>query len=133
MVDAEYALTKRVREAQKEKIQNRQELLRIRAEREQIALRMDEVRIKHESRSKAAQEQLALNTSIQDIELAVSLAIDNDPGDGELELAPPDLGVALKTIAEEVSSKSGRGGILKQIREFNDFLERAALALEGRS
>lgn len=38
--------------------------------------------------------------------------------------------VLLKRIADEVSNKSDSGGILKQIKEFNTFLERAALVLE---
>ena len=38
----------------------------------------------------------------------------------------------LKRIAGEVSNKSDSGGMLKQIKDFNAFLERVALALEGR-
>jgi hypothetical protein len=37
----------------------------------------------------------------------------------------------LKTVASDVSNKSSAGGILSHVRDFNDFLERAALALEG--
>jgi hypothetical protein len=55
ILDADYLLNKRVRAAQKEKIQLREDLLRLRTEREQLALRMDEVRIKHENSSKEAQ------------------------------------------------------------------------------
>jgi hypothetical protein len=39
----------------------------------------------------------------------------------------------LKRVAGEVSNKSDSGGILRQIREFNSFLERAALVLETRT
>lgn len=49
------------------------------------------------------------------------------------EPAWPDLSILLRTIAGEVSSYSPEGGILKQVKEFNAFLERAALALEARS
>jgi hypothetical protein len=38
----------------------------------------------------------------------------------------------LKRVAGEVSNKSDSGGMLKQIKDFNAFLERAALALETR-
>jgi len=38
----------------------------------------------------------------------------------------------LKRVACEVSNKGDSGGMLKQIKEFNAFLERAAIALEGR-
>jgi hypothetical protein len=92
---------------------------------------MDEVRIKHEACSNDAQEKNILNTTVQDIELAISLGIDQYPDDTELGLA--DLGSLLETVAGDVSSKSGGGGILMQIKEFNTFLERAAMVLEGRA
>jgi hypothetical protein len=43
-----------VRSAQKEKLTLRDEILQIRAEREQVALRMDAIRIRHEADSKQA-------------------------------------------------------------------------------
>jgi len=55
ILDADYLLNKRVKAAQKEKIELRENLLRLRTEREKLALRMDEVRIKHETSSKEAQ------------------------------------------------------------------------------
>lgn len=53
-LDAIYALKKRVREAQKSKLQLRERIVQIRAEREQVALRMDAVRVKHEEEGKEA-------------------------------------------------------------------------------
>jgi hypothetical protein len=38
----------------------------------------------------------------------------------------------LKRIATEVSNKGDSGGFLAHIKNFNDFLERAAIALETR-
>lgn len=38
----------------------------------------------------------------------------------------------LRRVAAEASSASNEGGVLKQIKAFNAFMERAALALEGR-
>jgi hypothetical protein len=38
----------------------------------------------------------------------------------------------LTRMAGQVSKKSDSGGMLRQIKDFNAFLERAALALEGR-
>jgi hypothetical protein len=92
---------------------------------------MDDVRIKHEARSREAQDKASLNTSLLDIELAVSVGNDKHPE--STETAPPDLMSLLETVTGEVSSKSGSGGILNQVKEFNAFLERAALALEGRA
>lgn len=43
-----HSLRKRVRSIQKEKITLRNEILRVRAEREQVALKMDAVRLRHE-------------------------------------------------------------------------------------
>jgi hypothetical protein len=43
-----------VRAAQKEKLTLRDEILRVRKEREQVALRMDAIRIRHEADSKEA-------------------------------------------------------------------------------
>jgi hypothetical protein len=53
-LDTLHALHKRVRTAQKNKLTLRQDILEIRAEREQVALKMDAVRIKHEEDSKEA-------------------------------------------------------------------------------
>jgi hypothetical protein len=53
-LDALHALRKRVRVAQKEKLALRNEILRVRAERDQVALRMDATRIRHEAESKEA-------------------------------------------------------------------------------
>lgn len=53
-IDTLFALKKRVREAQREKLKLRDRIIQIRAEREQVALRMDAVRIKHEEESKKA-------------------------------------------------------------------------------
>ena len=38
----------------------------------------------------------------------------------------------LKRVSNEVSNKGDSGGMLRQIKQFNAFLERVALALEGR-
>jgi hypothetical protein len=43
-----------------------------------------------------------------------------------------NLEIAISRIADMVSSKSDMGGTLRQVRDFNAFLERAALALEAR-
>ena len=49
-VDSLHALRKRVRVAHKEKLSLREEILRIRAERDQVALRMDALRALHQER-----------------------------------------------------------------------------------
>lgn len=54
-LDNTFSLERRVREAQKKKLALREDILRVRAEREQVALVMDEIRIKHERESNEAQ------------------------------------------------------------------------------
>jgi hypothetical protein len=49
------SLEKRIREEQTKRLALRQEISRVKAERHQVALRMDEIRIKHEMESGAAQ------------------------------------------------------------------------------
>ncbi|KAF7938308.1 hypothetical protein BELL_0048g00190 [Botrytis elliptica] len=128
-LDNSYSLEKRLREGQRKKLSLREEILRVRAEREKVALRMDGIRIAHEKNSHDAQQREVLNTTVHDIELAVergkSSSDHTDDGKTNIELM-------LKRIASEASSASDDGGVLKQIKAFNAFMERAALALEGK-
>ncbi|KAF7949519.1 uncharacterized protein EAE97_003028 [Botrytis byssoidea] len=128
-LDNSYSLEKRLREGQKKKLSLREEILRVRAEREKVALRMDGIRIAHEKNSHDAQQREVLNTTVHDIELAVergkSSSDNTDDGKTNIELM-------LKRIASEASSASDDGGVLKQIKAFNAFMERAALAFEGK-
>jgi hypothetical protein len=52
----------------------------------------------------------------------------------EVDESPDMVGTELlvKRVAGEVSNKGDSGGLLRKIKEFNAFLERAALALEAR-
>lgn len=54
----------------------------------------------------------------------------NDSDDQSTEMIGTE--VLLKRVAGEVSNNSDSGGILRQVKEFNAFLERAALALEAK-
>lgn len=54
-LDNAYCLERRVRDELKKKNSLREEVLRIRKEREQVALRMDEIRMKHEKEKTDAQ------------------------------------------------------------------------------
>ncbi|KAH7313661.1 hypothetical protein B0I35DRAFT_480333 [Stachybotrys elegans] len=129
-----HSLRKRVRHVQKEKLALREEILRLKAEREQVALRMDEVRIKHEQDSSDSKYQLNISSLMHDIELAVEQGTDapelSRSEQKQAELANLDL--VLARIVEQASSNSSSGGLLRQVKEFNAFLERAAVALETR-
>ncbi|KAI0910381.1 hypothetical protein F4823DRAFT_374808 [Ustulina deusta] len=127
-------LKKRVRAAQKEKVSLRNEILRIRAEREQVALKMDAVRVRHETANKESLHQLGLSSAMDDIELAIEngkLAPELNPKEQKMaELA--NLDILISQITNQVSAVGDGGGTLRQIKDFNMFLERAAIALEGR-
>lgn len=127
-------LKKRVRAAQKEKLSLRNEILRIRAEREQVGLKLDAVRMRHERANNEALNQLGLSSTMDDIELAVEngkMAPELNPKQRRTaELANLDL--LISQITNQVGLAGDGGGALRQIKDFNMFLERAALALEGR-
>lgn len=72
------------------------------------------------------------NTAVHDIELAVERGRAYAQKQGIKEEASVGIEFLLKNVADEASSV-GAGGMLRQVKEFNAFLERAALALEGRS
>lgn len=68
----------------------------------------------------------------------VELAVQQ--GREELDMSPREqkeadianLGLLISQISDQASSSAATGGIFNQLRDFNSFLERAALALEAR-
>lgn len=105
----------------------------MRAEREKVALRMDEVRRQHERDSETAQEQIALNNSLHDIELAIGRGQEYHADEPDVvRVDMQSIEIQLKRVAELASCKGNGGGMLAQIKNFNAFLERSALALEAR-
>lgn len=129
-LDYNVSLRKRLRDEHNKKLDLRQQISQIRAERERIALQMDEVRIKHEKETKKAQSRNGVNSAIHDIELAVDLGKANASPDSAADMVGIEL--LLKRIAGQVSNKSDSGGLLRQLKEANAFFERTAQALEGR-
>ncbi|KAI8281529.1 hypothetical protein K4K59_008207 [Colletotrichum sp. SAR11_240] len=134
LLDTLHNLRKRVRSVQKERITLRDEIMRIRAERDQVAVRKDSVRIKHDKVKEEALNQLSLSSQMHDIDLAV------ERGRAAPELGPAEkktaelanLEILISRITDQACTQSDTGGTLKQIKDFNAFLERAAVALEGR-
>ncbi|KAM5343589.1 hypothetical protein ACJ41O_012126 [Fusarium nematophilum] len=129
-----HSLRKRVRLVQREKLSLREEILRLKAEREQVALQMDAVRIKHEEDTKESQYRLDTSDLMHNVDLAVERGRDapelSRAQEKTAELANLELLVA--RITDEASSASAAGGMLQQVKDFNAFLERAAVALESR-
>ncbi|KAJ0108913.1 hypothetical protein J7T55_005456 [Diaporthe amygdali] len=130
-LDALYALKKRVREAQKNRLQLRERIMQIRAEREQVALRMDAVRMKHEEGGKEALHNIKLSAAMHDVDLAIGqgrAAPDLSAKDQKTaELA--NLELLIDRVTEQACSGGPAGGNLRYIKSFNAFLERTAAAL----
>ncbi|KAH7027773.1 uncharacterized protein B0I36DRAFT_385724 [Microdochium trichocladiopsis] len=139
-LDGLHSLRKRVRAAQREKLSLRSEILRIRAERQEVALKMDAVRIRHEQENAETLHQLALSSTMHDIELAVENGRSaaaagggaNRDSDGSSSARMANLEINIGRMAEQACGGGGGGGNLRKIREFNAMLERAAAVLEGR-
>ncbi|EHK39730.1 hypothetical protein TRIATDRAFT_82126 [Trichoderma atroviride IMI 206040] len=129
-----HSLRKRLRHVQKEKMALREDIMRIKAEREQVALRMDAIRIKHEADTRESKYCLDASSLMHDVELAVEQGREapelSRAAQKEAELA--NLELLVTRVSEQASSSSFTGGILRQVRDFNSFLERAAMALESR-
>ncbi|KFG80564.1 mannosylphosphorylation protein (Mnn4) [Metarhizium anisopliae] len=128
-----HSLRRRLRHVQKEKLALRDEIIRLKGEREQVALRMDAVRIKHEADSKESTSRLNASSLMHDIDLAVEQGREapelSRKAEKEADLGNLDL--VLAQISDQVSSTSSTGGLLQQVQDFNAFLERAAAALES--
>lgn len=80
------------------------------------------------------QRHISLSSAMHDIDLAI------EKGQAAEELSASEqkaadlanLELLISRVADQASSKSDSGGTLKQIKEFNAFLERAATVLERR-
>ncbi|KAI1334397.1 hypothetical protein F5Y15DRAFT_291948 [Xylariaceae sp. FL0016] len=133
-LDTLHSLKKRVRSAHKKKLALRAEIMRIRAEREQVALKMDAVRIRHETANKDTLHQLGLSSAMDDIEWAIENGKTAPRLDAKetkaAELA--NLELFISKVSGQIGAVGDGGGSLKQIKDFNAFLERTAIALEAR-
>ncbi|KAL2888985.1 AT hook domain-containing protein [Ceratocystis lukuohia] len=133
-VDALHTLKKRVRRAAADKARLRAQVLQLRAEKDQLALRMDAARDMHDTNTRDLHARLDMSAAMHAVESVLdrgAMSSDLPPAEArDAELANLELVVA--TVAEQASSRGPGGGALNQIREFNRFLERAAHALESR-
>lgn len=118
--------------------------MRVRQEREQVGLQMDLIRKKHEADTKEGMRRTALSSAMHDIDLVVERGVTAPPlGEGGSSTSKKEqkkaemagLELLIMRVADQVCPRgtgggNGGGGALKQIREFNAFLERAAGVLE---
>ena len=130
-LDANTELEMRVRTANKEKATLRNELMTLKTQREELALRMDHIRAKNISRRETFQSHQDVNSALFDIELAVKRG--REHGQGAI-LTTEDCQISVETLASELKGfVAGEGAALSRIRDFNDGLEIKARTLEGRT
>ncbi|EON62486.1 hypothetical protein W97_01708 [Coniosporium apollinis CBS 100218] len=133
-LDAGAALQSRLRAARKEKVALREELLDVRRRRQEVLVRMDQVRAGHARAQKEEGEREALSEGLFDIEVAVQRGRESAGAKGRGEEGPEE-GVegVVRGLVEAGISAKGEGGMLVRVRAVNAFLERAAAVLEGRA
>ena len=130
-VDAGAALKGRLKEVLREKLRLRKEFLSIRKQREDLALKMDEIRTEHRERVRSKKERDDINAAMFDIEAAVLRGKENAEKEGRENEGPEmPLEMLLENRARDVGSDGG--GLLEKVKEFNGALESAAAIFEGR-
>ncbi|OCL10993.1 hypothetical protein AOQ84DRAFT_361923 [Glonium stellatum] len=131
-VDAGTALKGRLKEALREKLRLREEFLSIRRQREDLALRMDEIRTEHKERVRSKKERDELNAAMFDIEAVILRGRERA---GREERENEALNVPLEILLENVARDVGPdgGGLLEKARGFNGILEATATVFEGRA
>ncbi|KAL8395723.1 hypothetical protein RB595_003268 [Gaeumannomyces hyphopodioides] len=133
-LDSLHMLKKRLRASQKEKRSLRDEILRLRAERDQVALRMDALRMRHGSEAQKVLRNVQISSAMHDIELAV------DEGRSAPELSAAEqkkaelenLELLMHRVGGQLCANGPGTGVLDQVKSFNAYLERAAAALQVR-
>ena len=130
-VDAGTALKGRLKGVLREKLRLREEFLSIRKQREDLALKMDEIRTEHRERVRSKKERDDINAAMFDIEAAVLRGKENAEKEGRENEGPEmPLEMLLENRARDVGSDGG--GLLEKVKEFNDALESAAAIFESR-
>ncbi|GAD94966.1 predicted protein [Paecilomyces variotii No. 5] len=135
MLDSNFSLSAQLKKAKRKMADMRSRLLHIRRQREDVALRMDEVRRKHAEDENAKMARNAINNSLHSLELAIDRNKSRNERSSDDEHPSPrtaGLEFMLRAVAENVSSAApgSQGGLLNQIKSFNAQLERTAKRLE---
>ncbi|MBE7182125.1 MAG: hypothetical protein INR71_13140 [Terriglobus roseus] len=135
-LDAGTVLAARLKQLLKEKLQLRDELLTVRAQREEVALKIDRVRRDHATWRTATTRRDELSADLWDLEMAVKQGreeCERRTRRGE-EVEPPAMGLRMlaASVAETVTGVGEEGGLCGDVTKFNETLERVAGVLEGR-
>ncbi|EER40064.1 AT hook domain-containing protein [Histoplasma capsulatum H143] len=124
LLDSNFVLSTRLKGGKRDMAFLRNRLVELRKEREDAALRIDEVRRKYTEDEHVKTEHDNLNNSLHDLQLAIDRGrkVDDEP------VPHPVIGLEflLRTVAHDVSSTApgSHGGILHHVKSFNNELER---------
>ncbi|KAH8700884.1 hypothetical protein BGW36DRAFT_137777 [Talaromyces proteolyticus] len=129
LLESNFAIGVKLKRAKRETMDMRNRLLEVRRQRQEIALRMDAVRLKHGEEEDAKMSRNAINNSLHNLEL--TLDRNRVPAKTDTASAVAGLEFTLRTVSENVSSaaEGAQGGLLSQVRAFNAQLEMAARKL----
>ncbi|CEJ55785.1 hypothetical protein PMG11_02020 [Penicillium brasilianum] len=130
ILDSNFVLGMQLRKAKRDMMDLRTHLYKVRKERESIAIQMDAVRTKHMEEESAKTARNTINNSLHSLEMALDRS--QHRGESSTEISPGDIEFMLRTVADDVSCRApgAQGGLLNQIRAFNQQLEATARRLE---
>ncbi|KAK2845245.1 hypothetical protein FQN49_005914, partial [Arthroderma sp. PD_2] len=135
LLDSNYVLAMRLKKEKKEVLALRNQLMDLRKEREEIAIRADEVRRRFSADESAKTEHGTINNALHDLQLAVDRSQKNG-GRGSVDSTNPFVGLEflLRTVSQDVSCSTPdfHGGLLNQVQMFNSQLEKTAALLDRR-
>ncbi|KAF2463944.1 uncharacterized protein BDR25DRAFT_307483 [Lindgomyces ingoldianus] len=120
----------RLKKFKKQKLDKRREYLAIQRERQELAVKMDQIREHHFYEKAAFDAQNELSNSIFDIQMAIRSGRKQAQHQGREDEGPY---APLKMVLENVAKNVDSGGLLASAKSFNRILERAASFLEGRA
>ncbi|KAL1957624.1 hypothetical protein VTO42DRAFT_5735 [Malbranchea cinnamomea] len=125
IMESNYVLAAQLRKEKKEMVALRNELMEVRRERREIALKIDDVRRRYAEEEEANKEQDTLNDALHNLQLALDRS-QTAKGNGVEPNPFVGLEFLLRTVAQDVSSVApdSYGGLLNQVRNFNSELER---------
>jgi hypothetical protein len=127
-IEHRLTLEARVKKAKKAKTDAQNEWMEIRRQREEIAIRCDDVRARNLRAEADGKETYELSEQLHGLEMMVE-----KPELDAVDFEGGGLEFMLRHVAMTVSSAAGGGvGLLDRVKEYNRQLERTALVLEGR-
>ncbi|KAJ5208382.1 hypothetical protein N7449_002761 [Penicillium cf. viridicatum] len=128
ILDSNFVLGVQLKKTNREMMDLRNHLYRVRRERENIALQMDAVRSRHIEEEKAKLSRSTISNSLHSLELALDR---NKQRSASTADSSTDIEYMLRTVADVSSRAPGaQGGLLNQIRAFNAQLEATVGRLE---